>query len=149
MPPQHIRIIDLFKEFVQANYKDNTKFHITGFWGGYRLIPLEFELSIGNKSCHIHVCVYLKQITIYDQNFSLRHTIKAHVSRKHCFRCASQNTERSYNSKYKSRGFETLRDLAIRRRIGYWNRPGSNYPCCTYVIYLRTQKNTNIQNVWK
>ena len=31
-------------------------------------------------------------------------------------------SERSDNSKYKSRGFETLRDLIIRRIITYWNR---------------------------
>ena len=32
-----------------------------------------------------------------------------------------QILERSDDSKYKSRGFETLRDFTIRRLIGYWN----------------------------
>ena len=41
--------------------------------------------------------------------------------RQQCCRGACQIAERSDNSKYKSRGFETLRDLTIRRRIGYWN----------------------------
>ena len=42
--------------------------------------------------------------------------------RQHCCRSACQISERSDNSKYKSRGFETLRDLTIRRLIEYWNR---------------------------
>ena len=37
-------------------------------------------------------------------------------------RYACQILERSDNSKYKSRGFETSRDLTIRRLIGYWHR---------------------------
>ena len=36
--------------------------------------------------------------------------------RQHC-----QISERSHNSKYKSCGFETLRDLTMRRLIRYWN----------------------------
>ena len=39
-----------------------------------------------------------------------------------CCRCACQMLERSDNSKYKFRDFETLRDYMIRRPIGYWNR---------------------------
>ena len=38
-----------------------------------------------------------------------------------CYRCACQISERSDNSKYKSRGFETLRDLTERRLFGYWD----------------------------
>ena len=41
--------------------------------------------------------------------------------RQQCCRGACHISERSDNSKYKSRGFETLRDLTIRRLIGYWN----------------------------
>ena len=41
--------------------------------------------------------------------------------RQQCCRGACQISERSDNSKYKSRGFETLRGLTIRRLIGYWN----------------------------
>ena len=39
-----------------------------------------------------------------------------------CCRGACQISERSDNSKYKSRGFGTLRDLMVRRLTGYWNR---------------------------
>ena len=41
--------------------------------------------------------------------------------RQHCCRSACQISERSNNSKYKSRGFETLRDLTERRLFGYWD----------------------------
>ena len=41
--------------------------------------------------------------------------------RQQCCRGSCQMSERSDNFKYKSRGFETLRDLTIRRLIGYWN----------------------------
>ena len=42
--------------------------------------------------------------------------------RQHCCRSACQISGRSDNSKYKSRGFETLRDLTERRLFGYWDR---------------------------
>ena len=41
--------------------------------------------------------------------------------RQQCCRSACQIAERSDNSKYKSRGFETLRDLTKRRLFGYWD----------------------------
>ena len=41
--------------------------------------------------------------------------------RQQCCRSACQILERSENSKYKSRGFETLRDLTERRLFGYWD----------------------------
>ena len=41
--------------------------------------------------------------------------------RQHCCRSACQISERSDNSKYKSRGFETWRDLTERRLFGYWD----------------------------
>ena len=41
--------------------------------------------------------------------------------RQHCCRSACQISERSDNFKYKSRGFETLRDLTERRLFGYWD----------------------------
>ena len=41
--------------------------------------------------------------------------------RQHCCQSACQISERSNNSKYKSRGFETLRDLTERRLFGYWD----------------------------
>ena len=41
--------------------------------------------------------------------------------RQHCCRSACQISERSENSKYKSRGFEALRDLTEIRLFGYWD----------------------------
>ena len=41
--------------------------------------------------------------------------------RQHCCRSACQISERPDNPKYKSRGFETLRDLTERRLFGYWD----------------------------
>ena len=41
--------------------------------------------------------------------------------RQQCCRSAFQISERSDNSKYKPRGFETLRDLTKRRLFGYWD----------------------------
>ena len=41
--------------------------------------------------------------------------------RQHCCQSACQISERSDNSKYKSRGFETWRDLTERRLSGYWD----------------------------
>ena len=38
-----------------------------------------------------------------------------------CCRCACQISKRYDNSKYQSRGFETLRDLTKRRLFGYWD----------------------------
>ena len=41
--------------------------------------------------------------------------------RQHCCRCACQISKRYDNLKYKSRGFETSRDLTKRRLFGYWD----------------------------
>ena len=41
--------------------------------------------------------------------------------RQQCCRSACHISERSDNSKYKSRGFETSRDLTIRCLFGYWD----------------------------
>ena len=41
--------------------------------------------------------------------------------RQQCCRSACQISERSDNSKYKSRGFVTSRDLTKRRLFGYWD----------------------------
>ena len=43
--------------------------------------------------------------------------------RQHCCRSACQISEQSDNSKYKSRDFETLRDLTERPLFGYWDGP--------------------------
>ena len=41
--------------------------------------------------------------------------------RQQCCRCACQIAMRYNNLKYRSRGFETLRDLTERRLFGYWD----------------------------
>ena len=55
--------------------------------------------------------------------------------RQHCCRSACQISERSDKSKYKSRGFETLRDLTERRLFGYWD--GAQVPI--YDLYDPSQ----------
>ena len=65
---------------------------------------------------------------------------------QHCCRSACQFSEGSDNSKYKSRGFETLRDLTERRLFGYWDgtqrlRVASLVMC--YIFGYSHTKNTN------
>ena len=45
-----------------------------------------------------------------------------HAPRQQCCRSACQISKWWDNSNYLSRGFESSRDLTIRRLIGYWNR---------------------------
>ena len=48
--------------------------------------------------------------------------------RQQCCRCACQISKRYDNLKYKSRGFETLRDVTKRRLFGYWDGgPGATH----------------------
>ena len=57
-----------------------------------------------------------------DWNFKLSNRLEIwQAHRQHCCRSACQISERSDNSKYKSRDFETLRDLTERRLFGYWD----------------------------
>ena len=54
--------------------------------------------------------------------FKLSHRFESWQAHwQHCCRGACYIWERSYNSKYKFRGFKTLRDPTIRRLFGYWN----------------------------
>ena len=55
--------------------------------------------------------------------------------RQHCCRCACQISKRCDNLNYQSRGFETSRDLTIRRLIGYWN--GALNPTGSLRIFIR------------
>ena len=61
--------------------------------------------------------------------------------RQHCCRSACQISERSDNSKYKSRGFETLRDLTERRLFGYWDGPCKSVSvrCIKYILWPYTR----------
>ena len=52
-------------------------------------------------------------------------------------RSACQISERSDNSKYKSRGFETLRDLTERRLFGYWDGALCVYGCTIHSYWSR------------
>ena len=57
-----------------------------------------------------------------DWYFKLSHRFEIwQAHRQQCCRSACQISERSDNSKYKSRGFETSRDLTKRRLFGYWD----------------------------
>ena len=57
-----------------------------------------------------------------DRYFKLSYRFEIwQAHRQHCCRSACQISERSDKSKYKSRGFETLRDLTKRRLFGYWD----------------------------
>ena len=51
--------------------------------------------------------------------------------RQHCCRSACQISERSDNSKYKSRSFDTLRDVAKRSLFGYWDGARMTYGPCS------------------
>ena len=60
--------------------------------------------------------------------------------RQHCYQCACQISKRYENFNTRSRTFETLRDLTIRRLIGYWNgTQGSVVIYCAPSIYLIAQ----------
>ena len=68
-----------------------------------------------------------------DQYFKLSYRFKTwQAHRQRCCRSACQISERSDNSKYKSRGFETLRDLTERRLFGYWD--GAQKACNNNLI---------------
>ena len=57
-----------------------------------------------------------------DRYFKLSYCFEIwQAHRQHCCRSACHISERSDKSKYKSRGFETLRDLTKRRLFGYWD----------------------------
>ena len=56
--------------------------------------------------------------------------------RQHYCRSAWQISERSDNSKYKSRGFETLRDLTERRLFGYWVTLSWRVPNFVMIVWL-------------
>ena len=60
--------------------------------------------------------------------------------RQQCCRSACQISERSENSKFISRGFETSRDLTIRRLFGYWD--GALNPIERLWDDIRRQLNT-------
>ena len=68
--------------------------------------------------------------------FNIRQDIYRKISwsleaAKLCCRDTCQISEQSNNFKYKSRGFETFRDLTVRRLIRYWNRPVRPIPLPT------------------
>ena len=70
-------------------------------------------------------------------------TWQAH--RQHCCRSACQISERSDNSKYKSRSFETLRDLTERRLFGYWDEAQYSGGVTFYTIYHNTRYSFKLQ----
>ena len=70
-----------------------------------------------------------------DWCFKLLHRFEIwQAHRQPCCRSACQISERSDNSKYKSRGFETLRDLTERRLIGYWDGALVRYTTVSHTV---------------
>ena len=64
-----------------------------------------------------------------DWYFKLYHFEMWQAHRQHCCRSACQISKWSDNSKYKSCGFETWRDLTERRLFGYWDGAlGQHWP---------------------
>ena len=68
--------------------------------------------------------------------------------RQHCCRSAWQISKRSDNFKYKSRGFETLRDLTERRFFGYWDG-AQNLFMMGYTVFGKWSVETNCKIQWK
>ena len=56
--------------------------------------------------------------------------------RQQCCRCACHISKRYDNLKYRSRGFETLRDLTERRLFGYWDGALRSTRCICIRGYL-------------
>ena len=86
-----------------------------------------FTKSIGNWAlfqCQIRrLIVRSREVSKpRDWQFQLSHRFEIwQALRQQCCRGACQISERSSNSKHRSRGFANSRDLTIRRLIGYWN----------------------------
>ena len=76
------------------------------------LVPV----SISEKTSYREISSQNREIGSLSHHFEIW---QAH--RQQCCRCACQISERSDNSKYKSRGFETLRNRTTMCLIGYWN----------------------------
>ena len=55
--------------------------------------------------------------------------------RQQCYRCACQISKRYDNLKYRSRGFETFRDLTERRLFEYWDRAQSPGPYISRFVH--------------
>ena len=69
-----------------------------------------------------------------DWSFKLSPGFKiSQAHRQHCDRCACQISERSCNSKYKSRGFEILWDPTIRRLSDTETGPASTKICDIHI----------------
>ena len=73
-------------------------------------------ISLSNKTSY-HKISWIRSREIGNLNYRVTSKFDGHLS--NCRAC--QIAERSHNSKYKSHDFDALRDLMIRRLIGYWN----------------------------
>ena len=71
--------------------------------------------------------------------------------RQHCCRCACQISKRCDNLNYQSRGFETSRDLEIRRLIRYWNGArvlhNIGYPYETHLKHNKSRENLFVHKI--
>ena len=68
--------------------------------------------------------------------------------RQQCCRSACRISERSDNSKYKSRSFETLRDLTERRLIRYWDGAQESVPTSYNITGKRVSWYSEYKHQW-
>ena len=98
--------------------------HQTGIPPSNRYIPTNLEIRVPFQYPIIRLIVRSREVSKpRDWLFELSHRLEIwQTNQQHCCRGACQISERSHDCKYKSCSFETLRDLTIKRLIGYWNR---------------------------
>ena len=81
-------------------------------------------VSISDKTSYRKISWSLEQLVSRPRDWQFGFSYRFEIweaLRQHYCRSACQISERLYNSKYKSRDFEILRDLTIGRLIRYWN----------------------------
>ena len=104
-----------------------TKYLLTGLWPLIHVIILsawwqQMFWNLGPVSISEKTSRSLEVSKPRDWYFELSYRFEIwQTHRQHCCRSVCQISERSDNSKYKSRGFETLRDPTERRLFGYWD----------------------------
>ena len=87
----------------------------------YNMHICDLRLFIEDPNIYFTVPAY-EDLKPRDWYFKLSYRFEIwQAHRQQCCRSACQISEWSDNSEYKSRGFETSRDLTIRRLFGYWD----------------------------
>ena len=117
--------------YIQDPLIPNSRVHganIGPIWGwqdpdGPHVGPMNFAIRAPSQYPKRRLFVRSRKVSKpRDWYFKLSYRFEIwQAHRQHCCRSACEISERSDNSKYKSRGFETLRDLTERRLFGYWD----------------------------